>query len=139
VAVFQSNRRTIGRAAGSGFHHQRRSPGSIQQPDLRSAAGHRCAQGPAQLQRGLNDEAYERIPAQLRPRLRPDSFGSIAPDADGWQLRFTGGEGFTYAVETSTNLAGWQPIATNQASNGVFEMELPATAERSFFRSVLLP
>lgn len=93
----------------------------------------------AQLEYGLNDEAYERIPVQLLPRLRPDSFGTIAPDADGWKLQFTGVDGFRYAIESSTNLAAWQVIATNQPSNGIFEMELPAQAEKSFFRSVLLP
>jgi hypothetical protein len=87
----------------------------------------------------ISDEAYERIPVQLLPRLRPDSFGTIGPDAAGWRLRFTGGEGFTYAVESSTNLTVWQTIATNQPGNGVFELALPADSERRFFRSVLLP
>lgn len=92
-----------------------------------------------QLEYGLNDEAYERIPVQLLPRLRSDSFGSIASDADGWRLRFTGMEDFTYAVEMSTNLTTWQTIVTNRPVGGVFDLELPAGGEQHFFRSVLLP
>lgn len=87
----------------------------------------------------ISDEAYERIPVQLLSRLRPDSFGTIAPNAGGWRLQFTGADGFSYAIESSTNLAAWQAIATNQPTNGVIEMELPPEVEKSFFRSVLLP
>lgn len=92
-----------------------------------------------QLERGLSDEAYERIPVQLLSRLRPDSLGAIVRTAEDWRIQFTGFDGFRYAVEESTNLLDWQAISTNEPADGFFEITLPGGAENRFYRSALLP
>jgi hypothetical protein len=94
-----------------------------------------------QLDYGISDEAYEAIPAQLLPRLRTDSIGSITQSNDVWSIQFTGSEAFAYILETSTNLLNWEILSTNIPAEGVFSSPiLPSsnTANR-FYRSVLLP
>jgi len=94
-----------------------------------------------QLKKGISDQAYEAIPAQLLMRLRPDSIGSISESGGGLRLGFTGFDDYPYAVEISSNLADWASVTTNYPTNGVFEFVEPTTAqnERRFYRSVLLP
>jgi hypothetical protein len=94
-----------------------------------------------QLQRGISDEAYETIPAQLLPRLRPDSAGSIIETGGALKIQFTGFDDYPYAIETSSNLVNWLPFATNYPINGVFEFTepIPAGSDPRFFRSALLP
>jgi hypothetical protein len=93
------------------------------------------------LQKGISDEAYETILAQLLPRLRSDSVGSISETNGALKVQFTGFDDYPYAVETSSNLLNWLSVATNFPTNGVFELFPPATArqEPQFFRSTLLP
>ena len=57
-----------------------------------------------QLDYGISDEAYEAVPSQLLPRLRPDSLGYIVFTNGGWNARFSGSDAFTYQVQSSTNL-----------------------------------
>lgn len=92
-----------------------------------------------QLELGLNDEAYERIPAALLSVVRADSLGRIGPGPGGWQLQFTGLDGFAYAIERSTNLLDWLPIATNQPTEGVFSLPIFMETEQAFYRAVALP
>ena len=92
-----------------------------------------------QLELGLTDEAYERISAQLLSRVRADSLGRIIIEPEGWQVQFTGLDGFSYAIERSTNLLNWLPIATNQPTDGWFSLPILMGTEPAFYRSVALP
>jgi len=94
-----------------------------------------------QLQRGISDEAYEKIPTQLLLRVRPDSVGSIIETGGTVKIQFTGFDDYSYAVEASSNLVNWLPFGTNYPTNGVFEFTEPIAVEsdRRFYRSVLLP
>lgn len=89
----------------------------------------------------ISDEAYEAIPSQLLPRLRPDSFGEMHSTNGGFIASFTGADGFDYAIQSSTNLTGWQTLSTNQATQGI--LIFPAIhgyeSSRRFYRSILLP
>lgn len=90
---------------------------------------------------GISEAAYEALPSQLLPRLRPDSVASILPGAGPLQVQFTGADGYRYSVQTSSNLVDWADVCTNYPSNGqfLFEDAPPASAGRRFYRSVLLP
>lgn len=94
----------------------------------------------AQLQRGLTDEAYECLPAQLLSLVRADSVGAISLGAGAGQIQFTGFDGYAYAVERSTNLVNWTVVSTNYPTNGVFRFtDATGASEKSFYRSALLP
>jgi hypothetical protein len=87
---------------------------------------------------GLTDEALEKIPTQLLPLLRVDSFGKIIP-ADGQiEMSFSGYDGHTYAIEASSNLTDWVIISTNCPSEGNFGITNTPTPGQQFYRSVLL-
>jgi hypothetical protein len=90
---------------------------------------------------GVNDEAYEAIPSQLLPLLRPDSVGSATQLAGAVQVQFTGADPYPYAVEVSSNLLDWTAVSTNYPTNGRFSFQeiAPAGTARRFYRSVLLP
>jgi hypothetical protein len=94
-----------------------------------------------QLQLGITDEAYEKIASQLLPRLRADSKGSAHMAADGYAVEFTGYDGSTYAIETSSDLVHWDRIAESIPTNGVIRFISPKTtgAGNQFYRSRLLP
>jgi hypothetical protein len=89
----------------------------------------------------ITDEAYEKIPSQLLSLLRADSFGSISQNGGMMQVRFTGGDGCSYATETSSDLLNWTTISTNIPCSGLFQFTEPAPLISSprFYRSVLLP
>jgi hypothetical protein len=90
----------------------------------------------------LTDEAYEMIPSQLLPLLRPDSIGSVVSSANPVQIQFTGLDAWHYAVETSSNLVDWVAVSTNYyPSNGIFTFTeaAPASSAARFYRSILLP
>jgi hypothetical protein len=90
---------------------------------------------------GITDEAYEKIPAQLLPLLRPDSIGLVTKAQGGLHVRFSGIDGLAYGVQISSNLFNWTTVSTNYPMNGFFEFvdtplkKLPTR----FCRSVLLP
>jgi hypothetical protein len=88
---------------------------------------------------GISDEAYERIPAQLLQRLRPDSIGTILSASETVTVRFAGLEGYPYAIEVSSNLVNWVRLNTNYPTGGSFELTQPTASGPQFFRSVLLP
>ncbi len=94
-----------------------------------------------QPQWGLTDAAYEAIPAQLLTVLRPDSIGSLRPDLGSLQVEFTGVDGFSYAMQSSTDLRNWITLAMLVATNG--RVQWPAAGlsgpGQIFFRSVLQP
>ena len=94
-----------------------------------------------QLKYGITDAAYEAIPAQLLPLLRPDSFGTLTPTNGGWNLSFSGADGYDYALQTSTNLVDWSSVSTNSPVQGGFIVPVSPSAgsQNQFFRSVLLP
>lgn len=90
---------------------------------------------------GITDEAYEKIPAQLLPLLRPDSVGFVTKASGGLHVRFSGIDGCAYGVQVSTNLFDWATVSTNYPTNGFFDYgESPLERFSSrFCRSVLLP
>jgi hypothetical protein len=94
-----------------------------------------------QLRRGISDEVYEAIPAQLLPRLRADSKGSARISAKEFILEFTGYDDSAYVIEASTDLIHWHDIGTSTPTNGVARFSAPATSETGsqFYRSRLLP
>ena len=97
--------------------------------------------GQQQMNYGITDWEYEAIPAQLLPLLRPDSLGTLTPTNRGWNLWFSGADGYEYALQTSTNLQDWSSVSTNSPVQGGFGVPvIPANgSRRQFFRSVLLP
>ena len=90
---------------------------------------------------GISDEAYEAIPAQLLPLLRPDSVGAIIQVNGGWNIQFSGSDAFAYALQTSTNLIDWEVLSTNYPVQGSFSVPVPSllNSQEQFYRSVLLP
>ncbi|HEY2082031.1 MAG TPA: hypothetical protein VGI88_04555 [Verrucomicrobiae bacterium] len=87
---------------------------------------------------GLTDEALEKIPTQLLPLLRVDSFGKIVPADGEIAMSFSGYDGHTYAIEASSNLTDWVVISTNCPSDGNFGITNTPTPGQQFYRSVLL-
>jgi hypothetical protein len=94
-----------------------------------------------QLDYGITDAAYEAIPAQLLPLLRPDSIGTLTPTNGAWNLSFSGADGYAYVLQTSTNLVDWNSVSTNSPVQGGFSVPVtpPAASPNQFFRTVLLP
>jgi hypothetical protein len=90
---------------------------------------------------GITDEAYEKIPAQLLPLLRPDSIGSIASAGDTLRIQFTGMDGYAYGVQVSSNLNDWTMATTNYPKDGFFRFTESSSQNfpRRFYRSILLP
>ena len=97
--------------------------------------------GSVQLQRGITDEAYEKIPEQILSLLRPDSVGSIGWTNDQIQIQFTGFDGYLYAVEASPDLQSWAGVSTNSPTDGVFSFTdtINPDSGQKYYRSVLLP
>jgi hypothetical protein len=110
-------------------------------PELSTASPWLDLSSPDQLEFGLTDEAYEAIPSQLLPLLRPDSIGFASQIGGTLQVQFTGADGYAYVVQTSSNLAAWIAVSTNYPANGSFNfLETPPPGSpRRFYRSVLQP
>lgn len=89
---------------------------------------------------GITDEAYEAIPAQLLPLLRPDSIGAMVQTNGGWNIKFSGCDSYAYALQTSTDLVNWISVSTNYPAQGGFNVPIfPILNTNRFYRSVLLP
>jgi hypothetical protein len=86
----------------------------------------------------ISDEAYEILPAQLLPRLRPDSIGSVTQTGEHVEIQFTGLEGFPYEIETSTDLVDWTVVSINYPNNGFFALLINHPLNSSFYRSRLV-
>jgi hypothetical protein len=97
--------------------------------------------GGQQLEYGISDKAYEAIPAQLLPLLRPDSIGKLTQIKGGWNIQFSGSDGFDYALQSSMDLINWSSISTNQPVQGRFNVPIPpaSNSQEQFFRTLLLP
>jgi hypothetical protein len=97
--------------------------------------------GQQQMNYGISDADYEAIPVGLLPLLRPDSIGILTPTNGGWNLSFSGADGYVYALQTSTNLMDWNTVSTNTPGQGGFTVPASPAAgsPNQFFRSVLLP
>ena len=110
-------------------------------PELSTASPWLDFSSPDQLHEGLSDEAYEAIPSQLLPLLRPDSIGSVSQSGGTLQVQFSGSDGYAYAVQSSSNLLCWTPISTNYPVNGFFNFAdtPPPGSPRRYYRSLLLP
>jgi hypothetical protein len=87
---------------------------------------------------GITDEALEKIPTELLPLLRADSFGQIAPGDSEVHLSFSGYDGHAYVIETSSNFVDWTVISTNFSSDGNFVITNTVSSDQQYFRSVLL-
>jgi hypothetical protein len=88
--------------------------------------------------RFIPEPAYEALPSQLLPSLRRDSILDVALKNERAQLRVSGLEGHTYAVQVSTNLADWTSIGTNTVEEGFYEWTDAEPRVKRFYRSVLL-
>ena len=88
-----------------------------------------------------DDRALEILPSQLLAKLRADSFGSVGLGGGQLQIRFTGFDGYPYAVQVSSNLVDWATVSTNYPTHGAFGFtETPsANPPKRFYRSALLP
>jgi hypothetical protein len=97
--------------------------------------------GQQQINYGITDWEYEAIPVQLLPLLRPDSFGTLTPANGGWNVSFSGADGYAYVLQTSTNLTDWNSVSTNFPVQGSFTVPVAPVAgsHDQFFRSVLRP
>jgi hypothetical protein len=128
----------ISRARGSQPGQHYRDLGDILATPELSVASPWLNQGNTNV---ITDAAYEIIPSQLLPLLRPDPVGSIAQADTAWQVLFSGFDGYAYAVEVSTNLQDWTAISTNYPSGGAFNFPNTVTpgSDRRFYRSMLLP
>jgi hypothetical protein len=110
-------------------------------PELSTASPWLNLSSAVQAQWGMTDEAYEAIPSQLLPLLRPDSIGAVSQSGGTLQVQFTGLDGYAYLVQTSSNLSDWINVSTNYPANGSFsfvDTPLPGSPRR-FYRSVLWP
>ncbi|MDR3456839.1 MAG: hypothetical protein P4N60_05295 [Verrucomicrobiae bacterium] len=139
-AQFVANALTLARAGS--VNQSFSSPGGIlATPELSIASPWLNASDATRLEFDISDEAYEAIPAQLLPRLRPDSLGAIIFTNGGWSARFSGSDAFTYQVQSSTNLVDWENMSTYQPVAGTFDspMAAPPGSTQKFYRSVLLP
>lgn len=87
---------------------------------------------------GITDEALEKIPTQLLPLLRVDSFGKIVPANGQLEMSFSGYDGHTYAIEASSNLTDWVIISSNCPSGGNFGITNATASGQQYYRSVLL-
>ena len=94
-----------------------------------------------QQQNGISDEVYEVIPAQLLPLLRPDSVGKIIQANGGWNIQFSGSDGFDYGLQTSSNLVNWNSVGTFHPVQGHFSLPISpvSNSQKQFYRSMLLP
>jgi hypothetical protein len=110
-------------------------------PELSTASPWLNLSGDPQLGWVITDEAYEAIPSQLLPLLRPDSIGSVSQVAGTLQVQFSGIDGYAYVVQTSSNLSQWTALTTNYPANGSFNFvdTPPPGSPRRFYRSVLWP
>ena len=97
--------------------------------------------GGQQSEYGISDEAYEAIPAQLLPLLRPDSVGKLIEVNGGRNIQFSGSDGFDYALQSSMDLINWSSISTNQPMQGHFNVPIPpaSNSQEQFYRTLLLP
>ena len=110
-------------------------------PELSTASPWLNLSSAVQSQWGMTDEAYEAIPSQLLPLLRPDSIGAVSQSGGTLQVEFSGIDGCAYVVQTSSNLLDWTAVSTNYPANGSFsfvDTPLPGSPRR-FYRSVLWP
>jgi hypothetical protein len=100
-----------------------------------------AAIGQQQTNYGITDTAYEAIPSQLLPLLRPDSIGTLTPTNGGWSAQFSGADGYCYELQSSTNLVNWNTVSTNQPVQGSFSVPVGGASGSpgGFFRTVLAP
>jgi hypothetical protein len=89
----------------------------------------------------LNDAAYESVPSQLLPLLRPDPVGSVASTGQVPQFQFTGFDGYAYNVQSSSNLLDWKPLLTQYPTNGAFIFSDPDATNfnQRYYRAALAP
>jgi hypothetical protein len=107
-------------------------------PELSSAAPWLNLSSQDQLMFGLNDEAYEALPAQFLSLVRADPVVSTTRVVGGAVLSVTAYDGYTYRVESSTNLTTWTTFnEPYHPTNGVFTLTVPASSGPQFFRAVL--
>jgi hypothetical protein len=107
-------------------------------PELSSAAPWLNLSTLDQVYFGLNDEAYEALPAQLLSLIRADPVVRATSGAGGVELSVNAFDGYTYRVESSTNLTTWTTLSEpHHLTNGVFTLTVPASNGPQFFRAVL--
>ncbi len=90
---------------------------------------------------GFTDEVYEKIPEQLLPLLRADPILFLSPMNGRFQARATGFRGYSYALESSSDLQSWRTLVTQFAESDTFEFpkSLDPGVGKAFYRARLLP
>ncbi len=86
---------------------------------------------------GISDAAYEAVPAALLGRLWPDAIGTATHTGSTPLIQFSGVDGCSYRIESSSNFMGWVAISTNLATATGFSLVPPSTADSSYFRALL--
>lgn len=93
-----------------------------------------------QVEFGLNDDAYEMLPAQLLSLVHADPVVSAIRTGGTLWLRCAALDGFAYRMESSGNLEDWNTFSEpHHPTNGVFTLPVPAAGAPQFFRAVRLP
>ena len=94
-----------------------------------------------EIQYGLTDEAYEKIPEQLLPLLKSDPFLSLKWIDGRWQIEVKAFTGQSYALQASPDLQNWETIATAFSPIDEFQVVDPAAISSGlrFYRLILLP
>jgi hypothetical protein len=66
---------------------------------------------------------------------------TLMPANGGWSVQFSGADGYSYAVQTSTDIVNWSTVGTNQPVQGIFSVPAGSgsSSPEQFFRTVLLP
>ena len=73
--------------------------------------------------------------------MRPDSIGTVSATNGGWNLGFSGADGYAYVLQSSTDLVNWEAVSTNHPVQGSFNVPVPdmSISPNRFYRSVLFP
>jgi hypothetical protein len=92
-----------------------------------------------QLQRGLTDAAYEAIPVQLLPRLRPDLLQLERLASGEFRLTVGGFPGAACVIESTSDLRHWQPCLGGRLDAGIQHWTFSAGEGPRFFRCRATP
>jgi hypothetical protein len=94
-----------------------------------------------QLQFSLTDEAYEKIPEQLLPRLRADPILSFFRVNGQFHAQARVFSGHWYALETSTNLLAWTAFVPHFAESDIlaFPESIGIDPGSTFYRVRMIP
>jgi hypothetical protein len=88
---------------------------------------------------GLTDEAYEKIPEQLLPRLRSEPVLTIHRQPSRTEITVEAFEGYTYRVQASSDLQTWHLLEEVFANSSAFTVIDNTSETQTFYRAQWLP